>query len=88
VKSTDEAAKTEIDRIVYLCAESIRIVGILLQPIMPDTMSTLLSMLGVSPSARTFEYATIGADYEYGTNTVELGRGHIGVLFPPLSSDF
>ena len=73
--------------IVFLCAESLRICGILLQPYMPDTMSRLLDMLGVSMEARKYENTLLGSDFSYGTSTIEVGRGHKGVLFPPLRSD-
>ncbi|MCJ1247445.1 methionyl-tRNA synthetase [Trapelia coarctata] len=77
----------DLQRIIYLCAESLRICGILLQPYMPDTMVKLLDMLGVSPDARKFDNALLGSDSTYGTPLVKLGKGTQGVLFPPLRSD-
>ncbi|KAL9047397.1 MAG: hypothetical protein Q9214_000011, partial [Letrouitia sp. 1 TL-2023] len=35
-----------LDRIIFLCAESIRITGILLQPVMPSRMKMLLDLIG------------------------------------------
>lgn len=81
------ADTTEIDRIIYLSAEALRIAGILLQPVMPEKMPRMLDMLGVSQEARTLEYAEVGKDKEYGTSSVELGRGVEGTLFPPLACD-
>ena len=78
---------TNVDRIIYLCAESLRISGILLQPFMPSKMKQLLDSLGVADTARGFKNAT-SVDLDYGTPTIELGKGMKGVLFPPLSSDF
>ena len=88
----DIAAKeqdyTRLDSLIFLLAESIRICAILLQPFMPDKMANLLDMLGVSPEARSFENACVGVDSDYGTPLIPIGRGHHGVLFPPLRSDY
>lgn len=73
--------------IVYLCAEALRVSGILLQPYMPEKAGLLLDMLGVEGDRRSFADAQLGADYEYGTSFVELGRGKMGTLFPPLPSE-
>ncbi|MCJ1397134.1 methionyl-tRNA synthetase [Xylographa trunciseda] len=75
-----------LNSIIYLCAESLRICGILLQPYMPDTMKRLLDMLGVASEARKYENTLLGSDLSYGKPTIELGRGTQGVLFPPLRS--
>ena len=64
-----------------------RIVGILLQPYMPETMKRMLDMLGVDEGARKFENTVVGSDADFGASKVELGRGRKGVLFEPLSSD-
>ena len=45
-------------------------------------------MLGVPNDDRMFENALLGSDSRYGAPMVDLGRGHAGVLFPPLRSDF
>lgn len=76
-----------MDHIIYLAAETIRITGILLQPVMPTKMGQMLDMLGVDAENRTLEHAELGKDLSYGTSKVDLGRGLIGVLFPPLDSD-
>lgn len=83
----DPEKSKEVDRIIYLAAESLRICGILLQPYMPATMAKLLDMLGVSADARKFEHTFLGSDSTYGTSVVDLGKGTEGVLFPPLRSD-
>ena len=77
----------ELNEIIYLCSESLRICGILLQPFMPDTMKKLLDMLGVAPGARNYANAMLGSDHDYGDSTVAVGRGTRGVLFPPLISE-
>jgi methionyl-tRNA synthetase len=73
-----------LKRVVYLLAEALRVVGILLQPYMPEKASHLLDMVGVKLERRTLQYATTGADDDYGTPMVDLGRGHSGALFPPI----
>jgi len=76
--------KSRIDCTVYLCAEATRIVGILLQPYMPSKAAQLLDILGVDGSKRTFNDATLGADYDYGTAKVPVGSCAWDGLFPPL----
>jgi methionyl-tRNA synthetase len=70
---------------VYTCAEAIRIVGILLQPYMPAKSKTLLDMIGVEDSKRTFNDAQVGADATYGIPSVPLGKCAYDSLFPPLA---
>ncbi|MCJ1266714.1 methionyl-tRNA synthetase [Lobaria immixta] len=82
------AQKKQLDEVIYACVESLRICGILLQPYMPSKMKHLLDLLGVDPSERMFSNATAHSDLNYGTSTVDVGKGHVGVLFPPLRSDF
>ncbi|KAF2474750.1 uncharacterized protein BDR25DRAFT_322910 [Lindgomyces ingoldianus] len=77
----------EVDKIIFLASEGIRISGILLQPYMPNKAKHLLDMLGVDDSRRTFEYCRPGCDMEYGTPMVDLGTSYQGVLFPPLASE-
>lgn len=84
--------KPERMEILFLCAESLRICGILLQPYMPGKMSELLDTLGVSPGRRKFADTAIGADLDYGTPPPEikarLGKGIEGSLFPPLTIEW
>ncbi|CAD6565258.1 MAG: methionyl-tRNA synthetase [Alectoria sarmentosa] len=84
----DEPEKQEqLDRIIYLCAESLRVCGILLQPYMPAKMKQLLDMLGVAEDARMYSNASLGKDQEYGEPKYEIGK-KTEVLFPPLTSYF
>lgn len=80
---------TAVNRIVYQVAESLRIVGILLQPFMPQKAAQLLAMLGVGENIdkRGYNAATLGSDAEYGVAGVDLKKGRKGVLFPPLISE-
>ncbi|KAI1311498.1 tRNA synthetases class I (M)-domain-containing protein [Xylaria venustula] len=82
VKEGDTAA---VDRIILLTAESLRIVGILLQPFMPEKASELLDRLGVHATRRGFKDAELYADDSYGTSFVPLGQGATGSLFPILA---
>ena len=77
----------EVDRIIFLASESLRIQGILLQPYMPNKANVLLDQLGVDHSRRTLEYCKPGLDTDYGAPMVDLGSKHEGVLFPPLAFD-
>ncbi|KAF2842658.1 methionyl-tRNA synthetase-like protein [Patellaria atrata CBS 101060] len=76
-----------VNTCIFICAETLRLVGILLQPYMPTKSNQLLDMLGVDTTRRAFEYAHVGADGDYGQPNVDLGKGHKGALFPPLSSE-
>ena len=77
----------EVDKIVFLAAEALRLTGILLQPYMPNKADVLLDQLGVHHDRRTFEYCRPGADLDYGVPMVELGTARQGVMFPPLPSE-
>lgn len=76
----------DVDKIIYLTAEALRITGILLQPCMPNKASRLLDQLGVHRDRRTFEYCKPDADLDYGIPLVDLGKAQEGVLFPRLPS--
>lgn len=67
--------------------ETLRIVGILLQPYMPSKMSQLLDKLGVEKTRRTFEFAVIGADDSYGAAQSPPGTTAWDSLFPPLPQE-
>ncbi|QIX00069.1 hypothetical protein AMS68_005586 [Peltaster fructicola] len=82
-----ESLEADIDRTIYLCAESLRIAGIMLQAFIPDSAKRLLDMLGVADNRRTVEWCESGKDTDYGTPMVELGKGEKGVLFPALICD-
>lgn len=78
----------KLDPIIYLCAESIRICAILLQPVMPGRMKHVLDLMGVDEGRRMFNDTVAGVDREYGVPTVDIGQGRIGVVFPQLTSEF
>ncbi|TGO65447.1 hypothetical protein BCON_0002g00290 [Botryotinia convoluta] len=84
-KSEDPEAKERLISAVYHSAEAIRIVGILLQPYMPEKASLLLDMIGVVPERRTYKFAILGADPSYGDAQAPLGKGAWDGLFPPLA---
>lgn len=84
---SDERQEKRIELVIYLCAEMLRLAGITLQPFMPNKSKQLLEMLGVSEERRSFNDAVLGADKTYGTPKVALGRGQMGTLFPPLTSE-
>jgi methionyl-tRNA synthetase len=71
---------------VYLCAEALRIVGILLQPVMPSKTAELLDYLGVKEDRRGFEHAQFGQDAEYGENVRPPPKDPkmAGILFPEI----
>lgn len=83
-----EQLEAEIDRIVYLSAETLRLVAIMLQAFIPASAKRLLDMMGVAEQRRGWEWCVMGKDDGYGVPMVELGKGEEGVLFPRLSSAF
>lgn len=80
--------EVELSRVIYLCAESIRICGILLQPYMPAKMKQLLDIMGVADGSRLYDNTALGSDKEYGNPRDAMGKGSQETLFPPLSSYF
>lgn len=76
------------ESIIYLCAETIRVCCILLQPVMPGRMKHALDLLGVDQGRRMFKDAVLGADRTYGVPVAEVGKGPEGTVFPPLRSEF
>lgn len=87
VRSETDSVKAHVSVVIYLCAETLRICGILLQPFMPTKAGELLDMLGVSQENRDFSKAQLDADWDYGESAFDLGKGYENVLFPPLNSD-
>ncbi|KAL8936973.1 MAG: hypothetical protein Q9216_004650, partial [Gyalolechia sp. 2 TL-2023] len=61
----------KLDPIIHLCAESIRICAILLQPVMPGRMKHALDLMGVREERRMLKDAVVGADGEFGVPMVE-----------------
>lgn len=81
---TPERMEAQIDRTIYLAAETLRLTGILLQPFVPDSAKKQLDLLGVSEDRRTWEWCKVGKDETYG------GRLHGKAddnLFPSLTSN-
>lgn len=76
--------KHTTNKVIFACAESLRIAGILLQPFMPQKSWRLLDTLGVEASRRTFADAQPGSDRGYGVSFVPLGSTSQTSLFPPL----
>jgi methionyl-tRNA synthetase len=59
-----ELRKTDPDRmatVLYVLAETIRHLGILIQPVMPEAAARMLDQLEITADARTFAY--LGADH-------------------------
>jgi len=86
--ATDTSLIRDRDTTVFLCAEAIRLSAIMLQPYMPSSTRRLLDMLGVNPARRSLRFAEFAADDSYGEAAagVDLGKGHVGTLFPPLAT--
>ena len=84
VKEDEKAL--DVAQVIFLCAESLRIVGILLQPFMPSKSAKMLDMLGVDVSRRSFRDASFRADTTFGQAKVPVGQSVNAwdTLFPPL----
>jgi methionyl-tRNA synthetase len=52
--------KEKLENVLYLSIESCRIAAILLQPLMPSKMSSLLDHLGVPMNERSIDFAQVG----------------------------
>ena len=79
------ADRKAVQDVVYLCADSIRVCGILLQPFMPSKMQALLDMLGVDKLSRAFQDTKLGANRNFGQWPVDGGYPkQQGNLFPAL----
>ncbi|KKY16749.1 putative methionyl-trna synthetase [Diplodia seriata] len=84
IAAVPEQHRPHVDRTIFICAETLRIAAILLQPYMPSKAAELLDMLGVDTEKRSFEYAEVCKDFEYGISKVDLKKA---VLFPPMGID-
>lgn len=58
-------------------------VGILLQPFMPEKMGELLDQISVGKDRRGFAFTSLGKDRTYGVGA----SGRRMKLFPPLSEE-
>lgn len=81
---SNEDLRARLDQAVYLTAEALRVVGILLQPVMPAKAAEVLDVLGVGHARRSFAHAHLGADSDYGLPMKPPGKSKDGGLFPPL----
>ena len=55
-----ETAQTQLNSVIYHTLESLRVCGILLQPVMPGSMESLLRRLSVLDDSRTASHAVFG----------------------------
>ena len=76
-------SENDIENIIYLCADSVRVCGLLLQPFMPLKMETLLDMLGVDAQSRSFKDARLGTNRSFGHSLADRGKQQ-NSLFPAL----
>jgi methionyl-tRNA synthetase len=74
----DPSAKATLANILYTCAESIRIAGLLLSPALPTKMSQLLSAWGCEPSGSVplSELAVFGGGHGL-KSVAKVGKGEI-----------
>ena len=66
MKSRDPVMRHMGQYVLFMSAESIRVMAILLQPFMPDRMKAALDVMEVLESNRSFHHAAFGADLSYG----------------------
>ncbi len=87
LKSIDPQTRYAGQRVLFMGAESIRIMAILLQPFMPEKMKAALDLMKVDESNRTFDHAVFGADLEYGPPVVSPdAKSAADQVFPMLLS--
>ncbi|KAK0720061.1 tRNA synthetases class I (M)-domain-containing protein [Lasiosphaeris hirsuta] len=73
-----------LNRTIYFSAESLRLAGILLQPVMPEKSAELLDILGVANDKRQVQNAALYSDFDYGVPAYMPGPDG---LFPPRGLD-
>lgn len=85
-KSQEEQVRLNalLEQTIYIMAETLRNMGILLQPYMPGKAQHMLDVLGVPEEKRTFEYCGFGKDLDYGQPMRSPGKSAHESLFPPL----
>lgn len=76
--------KALMGRTIYVTAETLRNMGILLQAYIPEKAAHMLDVLGVLEERRTFEYLGLGKDATYGRPRRDPGKSAYDGLFPPL----
>jgi methionyl-tRNA synthetase len=64
LKKTDPA---RMETVLYVTAEVLRVIGILIQPVMPESGGKLLDLLAVAPEARDFAAADAASALKSGT---------------------
>ena len=82
LQEDQEAEYKHLDCILYVYAESLRIIAILLQPFIPQMAEKMLDALEVAGEKRFFKFADFGTDDEYCTSLS--GERKPPILFPPL----
>lgn len=75
------ASPSEVHRALFFASETLRITGIVLQPIMPTKSKELLDALGVAEGRRRWVDAEVGTG---GERVMVPRKGH---LFPPVVSE-
>lgn len=65
VLAKDEAKQDVLENVLYHLAESLRLIGILLKPILVESHAKLFAQLGVSKSYQSYEQAFFGAVETY-----------------------
>ncbi|KAI9260559.1 tRNA synthetases class I (M)-domain-containing protein [Phascolomyces articulosus] len=76
----DPSQKERLDQVIYHAIESCRVAGILLQPVLPSKMNTLLTRLGVPSEKRSL----LDAYPQQEQSETPLGENREPVLFPRL----
>jgi methionyl-tRNA synthetase len=80
----DEESKDLVNPTIYLASESLRLVGILLQPFIPDMAAHLLDIMGVAEDKRQLLDARPRSDVSYGEPIRCPGKDLWDSLAPPL----
>ncbi|KAK0752035.1 putative METHIONYL-TRNA SYNTHETASE, mitochondrial [Schizothecium vesticola] len=80
----DEESKELVNPTIYLASESLRLVGILLQPFIPDMAAHLLDIMGVAADKRQLSDARPRSDVNYGEPIRSPGKDLWDSLAPPL----
>lgn len=75
IKSKDLNDLKKVEKMLYLVYESLRVVGILLQPIVPDLAEDLLDRLNVNKAERFYEFAQV--DYNQKESKKILNKANV-----------
>lgn len=65
VLAKDESKQADLENVLYHLAESLRLIGILLKPILVESYSKLFAQLGVSKTYQSYDQAIFGAVETY-----------------------